>query len=295
MFILEANRHGRFIFDCRSGKFSARMNFLLMRSNQNASPDSSPALETQIENNSISKLSSSLEGLIAGEPFQQTVYSKNSNEGDYEHANENGGDVGIKGMGDHVDVTEDEGWITIPKKELPENWSEAPDITSLRSLDRLFVIPGEQLNVLACLSAYKQETEIITPFKVAALMNKNEVSSSESLLRLEEHKRQTESLLSRMNNSHFLARIAESDEHLWSKRKLKEDTSDKVGKKMKNELSPSTTIERGNFDAIKSGGVARNAVKCSALPNGDIVGADMFTGKCGCRIFQRPNTRNTSI
>ncbi|VFQ95229.1 unnamed protein product [Cuscuta campestris] len=294
------------------------MNFLLMRSNQNASPESSPARETQADKNSVSKPSSSLEGLIAEDSFQQDTYSGDCDVGDYEHGNENGGAVGISGMGCHIEVTEDEGWIAIPKEKLPDNWSEAPDITSLRSLDRFFVIPGEQVNVFACLSAYKQETEIITPFKVAALMNKNglgqrsrkgngctateinpvsdgteisdsgymnhtgiseqgkcdtknEVSAGESLLRQEEHKRQTESLLLRMNNSHFFARIAEADENLWDKRKVVKDASAKIGNKLKNELSPSTAIERGNFDAIRSGGVARNAIKCCALPNGDIV------------------------
>lgn len=42
----------------------------------------------------------------------------------------------------HVDVDEDDGWITIPCKELPENWDHVPDIQSLRSLDRSFLFPG---------------------------------------------------------------------------------------------------------------------------------------------------------
>ena len=113
--------------------------------------------------------------------------------------------------------------------------------------------PGEQVHILACLSSSKQETQIITPFKVAAMMSKNgigqstkkqsgetedetnsmlgkveanpdgedtyhngenllkekidsekDISASESLLRMEDHKRQTEILLQKFKNSHFL-------------------------------------------------------------------------------------------
>ncbi|KAI5437607.1 hypothetical protein KIW84_023644 [Lathyrus oleraceus] len=42
----------------------------------------------------------------------------------------------------HIDVSEEEGWITIPCRELPENWNHEPDIQSLRSLDRSFLFPG---------------------------------------------------------------------------------------------------------------------------------------------------------
>nr|GLL32030.1 uncharacterized protein LOC109161052 [Ipomoea trifida]GMD13439.1 heat-inducible transcription repressor [Ipomoea batatas]GMD16948.1 heat-inducible transcription repressor [Ipomoea batatas]GMD19605.1 heat-inducible transcription repressor [Ipomoea batatas] len=108
---------------------------------------------------------------------------------------------------------------------------------------------------------------------------RKEVSASESLLRMKDHKRQTESLLQRFKNSHFFARIAGSDEALWTKRKVMEDsyaieekfmTSD-TRKNTKKKLPLNAAIDRGNFDAITSGGVARNAAKCCALPNGDIV------------------------
>lgn len=36
-------------------------------------------------------------------------------------------------------------------------------------------VPGEQVHILACLSGYGQETELITPFRVAAVMSKNEI------------------------------------------------------------------------------------------------------------------------
>ncbi|KAK4358142.1 hypothetical protein RND71_023752 [Anisodus tanguticus] len=300
------------------------MNFLMLRSNQTAASDHSPAREVQSEPNHASKPSTTLEGLIAEEPFTES--EKRDSEGDeYGNVDDDLADANEKTnsqfVANHIDVKEDEGWITIPKDKLPDNWSEAPDISSICSLDRFFVIPGEQVHILACLSAYKQDTEIITPFKVAAVMHKNgigqsnqkqngntgsnsgsvfpggavgdisvsengnanidpekEVSAGENLLRLEDYKRQTESLVQRFNSSHFFARIAESDEPLWSKRKAMEEVSDMIGadgsetvKTLKKNLSLSASTDKGNFDARTSGGVARNAVKCCALPNGDIV------------------------
>ncbi|KAE9465615.1 hypothetical protein C3L33_02481, partial [Rhododendron williamsianum] len=256
---------------------------------------------------------------------------------------ENGSVMGASSKSDtpivvnHIDVAEDEGWITIPYKELPDNWSEASDILSFRSLDRCFVFPGEQVHILACLSAYKQDTEIITPFKVAAMMSKNgvgkntkkqngnvgykthticengysspdshnidqngenlleekidapkDISSGESLLRMEDHRRQTQALLQRFENSHFFVRISESDEPLWSKRNSPDEPlessemiTDKVSadstggrKTTKSRGSQSAVIDRGNFDARVSGGLARNAAKCCSLSNGDIMGAE---------------------
>ncbi|KAG8654050.1 hypothetical protein MANES_05G096500v8 [Manihot esculenta] len=191
-------------------------------------------------------------------------------------------------------------------------------------------IPGEQVHILACLSACKQDIEIITPFKVAAVMSKNgmgqkpekqngnvkegtnlvsregevstdaqvtdqngnepskreidlkkDISTSESILRMENHKRQTEMLLQRFRNSHFFVRIAESGELLWSKKgapapnspELDDQNSSENGTKgTANNLSRlGALIDRGDFDAHVSGGAARNTVKCFSLPNGDIV------------------------
>lgn len=252
-------------------------------------------------------------------------------------------------------------------EEVPENWTEASDILSLRSVDRSFVFPGillfclcgfccdkllcpllaciflvldfsfltfayviiigEQIRILACLSAYKQDTEIITPFKVAAVMNKTgigknsriqngniegeaipvpettvtnsddqdnqlvktdssrDVSTGESLLRMEDHKRQTEQLLRRFENSHFFVRIAESNEPLWSKRIVGETYSEsptaseeqlavdfsETATATKKKKPVSATIDRGKFDSRTSGGLARGAAKCCSLSNGDIV------------------------
>ncbi|CAN4124388.1 unnamed protein product [Withania somnifera] len=280
------------------------MNFLMLRSNQTAASQHSPAREVQSETNHASKPSTTLEGLIAEEPF-----------------------------------TESEKY----DDKLPDNWSEAPDRSSICSLDRFFVIPGEQVHILACLSACKQDIEIITPFKVVALMNKSgigqsnqkqngnkgvnscsvsnegavddssvsensdanidpetKVSASENLLRLEDYKRQTESLVQRFNSSHFFVRIAESDEPLWSKRKAMEEVSDMITadgseteKTLKKKLSLSASTDKGNFDARTSGGVARNAVKCCALPNGDIV--PIVAGSSVSQIFSFGNFRSYSM
>lgn len=188
----------------------------------------------------------------------------------------------------------------------------------------LFSNTGEQVHILACLSACKQDTEIITPFKVAAVMSKNgighhspqkqngtiedesdslskigemspgsqsidqngenlsnenqqkDVSAGESLLRMEDHKRQTELLLQSFEKSHFFVRIAESDEPLWSKKsaskKSSEASIENGNQKTAKDMSHlNATIDKGNFDPNVSGGAARNTVKCCSLSSGDIV------------------------
>lgn len=173
--------------------------------------------------------------------------------------------------------------------------------------------------MLACLSACKKDTEIITPFKVAAVMSKNgigkspekqngnledgkgemtpvdqvidqngekllkekfdpkkDVSTSESLLRLEDHKRQTEMLLQRFEKSHYFVRIAESGEPLWSKKSAlnkpsESSDSDAQMSKTEDVSRLNAVIDKGNFDPTVSGGVARNTVKCCSLSNGDLV------------------------
>ncbi|KAL9328014.1 hypothetical protein ACSQ67_003017 [Phaseolus vulgaris] len=213
----------------------------------------------------------------------------------------------------HSDVDNEEGWISIPCKELPENWNCAPDILSLCSLDRSFLFPGEQVHILACLSACKQET---SSFKIDAAIsetgtghnpkkengnteNRNntvsgegelstsgkeqldDVSDGDSLLQEEVLKKQTSLLLQKFENSHFFVRISESDDPLWSKRSSTEnfpDTSNANNENGSTNTCEGSTlssicavIDRGNFDSNVSGGVARNSVKCCALPNGDIV------------------------
>ncbi|KAL9671878.1 hypothetical protein QQ045_009451 [Rhodiola kirilowii] len=72
-----------------------------------------------------------------------------------------------------------------------------------------------------------------TPYK------KEDISASESLLRMEDHKKQIES-------TEIPARNATLS-------------------------SLNAVIDRGNFNANVSGGAAREIVECSSLPNGDIV------------------------
>ncbi|KAL2349298.1 hypothetical protein Fmac_003298 [Flemingia macrophylla] len=213
----------------------------------------------------------------------------------------------------HVNVAEEEGWIIIPCRVLPENWNCAPDIQSLRSLDRTFLLPGEQVHILACLSACKQD---ISSFKVAVATSENDighspkkenetsenrnnsvseegelgtsgeekledVSDGESLVQKEILKKQTALLLQKFENSHFFVRISESDDPLWSKRSSSEifsnsfeennEKASTIKSKWTSLSTISAVIDRGSFDSNVTGGVARNSVKCCALPNGDIV------------------------
>ncbi|OIV93922.1 hypothetical protein TanjilG_05625 [Lupinus angustifolius] len=112
----------------------------------------------------------------------ETVMSEEAY-GQYSTIGQFAGNGAINGHGapvlsNHLDVSEEEGWITIPYKELPENWNHVSDIQSLRPLDRSFLFPGEQVHILACLSACKQDTEIMTPFKVAAAVSTNDKGHS---------------------------------------------------------------------------------------------------------------------
>ncbi|XP_037492075.1 uncharacterized protein LOC105649777 isoform X2 [Jatropha curcas] len=312
------------------------MNFLQRYTTQNVVTEQVPVQEPPADTRQTSKPSGTLEGLIAEDPFPQSPTAQ-ARDGEAQGSGDENGTVGGASakndshvVANHQDVSEEEGWITIPQGELPDDWNNATDIHSLRSLDRSFVFPGEQVHVLACLSAYKQDTEIITPFKVAAVMSKNgigqspekqngsvkegtrvspgegEVSSdgqavdqngkepskqdidpqkyisaSESFLRMEDQKRQTETLLQKFRNSHFFVRIAEAGESLWSKKGASGPKSSEIeGQNYTvNEAKTSANnksrlgalIDRGNFDANLSGGAARNSVSCCSLPNGDIV------------------------
>lgn len=316
------------------------MNFLL-RSAHHASPDLPTVPEVQIhkDEHPMLKRAITLEGLIAEDPFPTSDDGDRDSDliGDASGAPTDLDSQNQIFMGNHSDVAEDEGWITIPQSELPDGWSDASDILELRSLDRSFVFPGEQIHLLVCLSASKQETEIITPFKIAAVISKNsvhakkqpqsgvqksdsisdrdnfngdseetavriteenggtmsmadgpsqqeDISATESLLRMEDHKNQTEALLEKFRNSHFFVRIAESDEPLWSKRNAADpslDNSEIAGgyshsknveyRKIQRSNLLTAAIDRGSFDGNSSGGVARNAIKCYSLRNRDIV------------------------
>ncbi|WCJ32496.1 hypothetical protein M5689_013916 [Euphorbia peplus] len=306
------------------------MNFLQRYTSNISFKEPAPAHETPVETRKAPKVSGPLEGLVAEDPFPQSPMGEDRRAEVEELVDENGTSRVANASSDdlvpenHLDVSEKEGWITIPQGKLPDDWDAALDIHSLRSLDRSFVFPGEQIHILACLSACKQDTEIITPFKVAAVMSKNsggqspdkhsanmkdgitwdsvvgevvsdgyqngkdtlnqetdplkDILASESFLRMEEHKRQTEILLQRFQNSHFFVRIAESGEPLWSKKGASDLKPFQIdGTVNRNALKKTASsclgalIDKGSFDANVSGGVARDSINCCSLPNGDIV------------------------
>lgn len=319
------------------------MNFLI-RTAQPVVPEVSTVVEPEHQKavRPIPKPAATLEGLIAEETF-----SNHSIGNDALTDSEQVGFVGSSApgsssknqfpVGNHTDVSDDDGWITIPYKELPDNWADAADIQQLRSLDRSFIFPGEHIHILVCLSASKHVSEVITPFRVAAVMSKNgksspnkeqhietlgkmpsplglngvvsstpenasgqkvennietvsagsvlspqnDISATESLLRMEQHKQQIESILQSFRNSNFFVRIAEADEQLWSKRNVNSSMNSEVvgGKSHPNDGSKkvprcnvvSAIVDKGSFDGITSGGVARNTVRCYSLSNGDVV------------------------
>lgn len=175
----------------------------------------------------------------------------------------------------------------------------------------LFSDPGEQVHILACLSACTEETEVITPFKVAAVMSKNgfgrtpekenrqmedehidstpektvpekDVTNGELLFRMEDQKRKTEVLLHRFEKSHYFVRIAESGDPLWSKKgdlnpstdsegEGEKSVADEAKKTAKDASQLNAVIDKGSFDPALTGGAARNTVKCCSLSNGDLV------------------------
>lgn len=101
--------------------------------------------------------------------------------------------------------------------------------------------------------------------------SQKDVSDGESILRMEDHRRRTEDLLSRFQESHFFVRIAESGEPLWSKKSslVVSDTEEEEDEKRP---CVSAFVDRGDFDPdVVAGGLARSKAKCCALPNGDIV------------------------
>ncbi|KAJ6845472.1 uncharacterized protein M6B38_287115 [Iris pallida] len=296
------------------------MNFLLRATSPATSDLPTPAAaaaSAAASAQTAQKRGTTLDDLIAEDSPEKTSVDGGSSRGSRDDAADSAPPHRQIATGNHSDVEEDQGWITIPNRELPDDWNDASDILQLQSFDRSFVFPGEQLHILVCLLASKQDTEIITPFKIAAVMSKNggsgkkqvenlgevdingvseepsnqiatengdssssadvspgkeDISATESLLRMEDHKHQTETLLERFRNSNFFVRFAQSDEPLWSKRNdpdLSSKDSEVAGGKRSN--FHNATIDRGSFDGNTSGGVARNTVRCYSLRNGDIV------------------------
>ncbi|KAF3637922.1 hypothetical protein FXO37_24645 [Capsicum annuum] len=138
--------------------------------------------------------------------------------------------------------------------------------------------------------------EIITPFKVMAVVNKNGIRQSNQKKNGNSGTNSgfvspggavDDSSLSENGNANIDPE-KESNEFLWSKRKAMEDLSDTIEadgsekvKTLKKKLSLSASTDKGNFDARTSGRVARKVVKCCSLSNGDIVVCSEKTGGAG--------------
>ncbi|KAL6843141.1 hypothetical protein ACP4OV_026854 [Aristida adscensionis] len=139
------------------------MNFLYRTAAQPASA----------EPDSPQRPSTTLEGLIAEDPYQPPAPAEDGAAGNGAGDAASVDPRAAMPPGKHSDVAEEEGWITIPYKALPESWNDISNMLQLQPLDRSFLFPGEQVHILACLSASKQDTQVISPFRIAALMSKN--------------------------------------------------------------------------------------------------------------------------
>ncbi|KAG2629416.1 hypothetical protein PVAP13_3KG430500 [Panicum virgatum] len=151
------------------------MNFLYRTA---AQPAAAPELPRVPEDTSP-KPATTLEGLIIAEDSYQPPSARGEDGAASNGPGEPGagsGSLDSKGPvlpGTHTDVAEDEGWITIPYKSIPDNWNDVSEMLQLRTLDRSFLFPGEQVHILACLSSSKQDIQVISPFRIAAVMSKN--------------------------------------------------------------------------------------------------------------------------
>ncbi|KAK3022919.1 hypothetical protein RJ639_046463 [Escallonia herrerae] len=93
------------------------MNFLMLRSNQTAAPEQQAGVGF---GNDVSKSAATLEGLIAQEPFPESSSADNHDRESDGFRSENRSAGGSSVMDNspsvenHIDVSEDEGWIAIP-------------------------------------------------------------------------------------------------------------------------------------------------------------------------------------
>nr|CAB3465927.1 unnamed protein product [Digitaria exilis] len=169
------------------------MNFIYRTAVQPVAPEL-----PRIPEDGSPKPATTLEGLIIAEDSYQQPSPTRSEDG---AANNGPGDIGTRSAsldskspvspGTHTDVAEDEGCITIPYKSLPDNWNDVLEMAQLQPLDRSFLFPGncvfpvaslsgEQVRILACLSASQQDIQAISPFRIAAVMSKNGNSLQQS-------------------------------------------------------------------------------------------------------------------
>lgn len=117
-----------------------------------------------------------------------------------------------------------------------------------------------------------------------SLPNSSEYSDSPTTILNQEGKRKrTFTLLENFRKSHYYVRILKEDEPLWKKPVVGSVESPQPGgegkasdehKRIKEVGTYGCTavpIEEGRFDPHSAGGIARHAVGCSLLANGDIV------------------------
>ena len=93
------------------------MNFLLLRSNQQGTPEPPPVPEEVAESTYVSKSVTTLEGLIAEDPFPEYPTVENHDGETDGFLGENAGLASDKYASvpdNHTDVSEEDGWITIP-------------------------------------------------------------------------------------------------------------------------------------------------------------------------------------
>ncbi|XP_042432201.1 uncharacterized protein LOC122018835 isoform X1 [Zingiber officinale] len=158
------------------------MNFLI-RTTLPVVPEVSRVAESDNDNSLplVQQLTSTSEGLISKDQVPN-----GSTGNDAATGSDKVGDAGSvapdathRNQGYHTDVSKNDGWITIPNKELPDNWAYANDISQLRSWDRSFIFPGEQICILVCLSASNstEESKITTPPTVVAPLLSNAKSN----------------------------------------------------------------------------------------------------------------------
>lgn len=119
----------------------------------------------------------------------------------------------------------------------------------------------------------------------ANIHSQTDASTGGSILGIDDQRRHTDQLLQGFEDSHFFARIAESNEPLWSERSAQEacfklmetckekftGDSSETAQILKNKDPTSVVIDRGELHSPSSGGVARGAAKCFSLANGDLV------------------------
>ncbi|KAJ3680355.1 hypothetical protein LUZ60_016633 [Juncus effusus] len=199
--------------------------------------------ESDLNKDLVRKSSGTLEGLIATEdPFPGPGPGETDSDGPADLAPDRPVSRNELPACKHADVAEGEGWITIPN--------------------------SEQVHILVCFSPSK-DSELISPFKSAPSISKNGKSIQIGESNGDSNGSlsppiisQTETILQKFKNSSFFARIAEPDDPLWSRKKRSQTG---------NSNSCNVVSDKGFFDGVTAGGVARDSARCFSLRNGDIV------------------------